>query len=407
MTVETQPHPISDPLPRAILQPPRSAQAREWLSRIAKIAPVIEEYRVAAERDRVTPRAVIDAIRDQGLHRMWVGREFGGEQLDLATGSLVLRALAQIDASIAWQVGVQGAIGRLSDYLPEPTARKLFGENTELVVGGINPSGRAERVSGGFRLSGEWGFASAGTHAEWLVCAAFVTEGGAPVKRETGPEMRMVFVPSADAEFSDTWHTTGLRGTGSNNYRVADVFVPDDFTVDQAELLRPPSSRATPAYPVGYYDFGPFTTASTAVGIAQDALDSIKKVAIEKTPAGGTSTLAASHTAQEKLGRVEMLVHSSRLLLDDAAQQVTAFGETGGDALSALVRLTSSTVGEQAVAAVDIAHAMAGTGSLYTSSRLERAFRDVHAAVKHMTLSPTNFEMVGQYLLGGPLKMRR
>ncbi|WP_329413362.1 hypothetical protein OG563_12425 [Nocardia vinacea] len=64
-------------------------------------------------------------------------------------------------------------------------------------------------------------------------------------------------------------------------------------------------------------------------------------------------------------------------------------------------------MGEQAVAAVDIAHAMAGTSSLYTSSRLERAFRDVHAAVKHMTLSPTNFEMVGQYLLGGPLKMRR
>jgi alkylation response protein AidB-like acyl-CoA dehydrogenase len=304
-------------------------------------------------------------------------------------------------------MGVQGAIGRLSDYLPETTARELFKNHTGLVVGGVNPAGRAEIVPGGFKVSGEWAFASGSAHADWLVCAAWVTRDGEQVRTPHGPDLRMAFVPRDAVEVLDTWHTIGLRGTGSNHYRVPELFVPEDHTVARDDMLRAPAARLSRAYPVGYYDFGPFTSASTALGVAQDALDSFAELALRKTPTGATSTLAASHTTQEKFARAETRLHTARVLLAHAGEQVLAHGETGGDALSALVRVTAATVAEQAVAAVDTAYELAGSSSVYQTSRLERCFRDVHSAVKHITLSSSHFETAGQYLLGGPLLMRR
>ncbi|MEV5716954.1 acyl-CoA dehydrogenase family protein [Amycolatopsis mediterranei] len=384
-----------------------TAETTEWLTRVAKIAPLIEDNKEKGERDRQTPQVVFEALRDVGIPRMWVSKEFGGEEVSLPTGSAVIRALARLDGSVAWQMGVQGAIGRLSDYLPETTARELFEQSSGLVVGGVNPGGRAERLDGGYLLSGEWAFASGSAHADWLVCAAFETERGQRVQNESGPLLRMLFIPRGRAELLDTWYTVGLRGTGSNHYRVPETFVAEEYTVAQSSMLRPPADRPSRAYPVSYYDFGPFTSASTALGLAQDALATFKALALKKTPTSAKSTLAVSHTVQEKLARAEMRAHSARVLLVDAAKQATAFGETGGDALSALIRLTAATVAEHAVAVVDTAFDLAGSSSLYATSRLDRCFRDVHSAVKHITLSPSHFEMAGQYLLGGGLQMRR
>ncbi|MGW7089799.1 acyl-CoA dehydrogenase family protein [Streptomyces sp. NPDC054871] len=393
--------------PGGLPTPSLTAETEEWLTRVEKIAPVIEEAREQADHDRVTSRAVFEALRDAGIPRMWVSREFGGERASIETGSAVIQALAALDASVAWQMGVQGAIGRLSDYLPEATSAQLFRDHDGLVVGGVNPSGHAEQVTGGYQLSGEWAFASGSAHADWLVCAAFVTEHGEVRRTPQGPETRMLFVPRADVEIRDTWYTVGLRGTGSNHFTVNDVYVRNEFTVSGTEMLRPPAARDSRAYPIGYYDFGPFTSASTALGIAQDAIDSFKSLAAKKTPTGATGTLAKSHVVQEKLARAEIELHTARLLLNDTARQVTELGEKGGHSLTSLVRLTAAAVAEKAAATVDTAYNLAGASSVYATSRLERCFRDVHSAVKHITLSTTHFEMVGQYLLGGDLQMRR
>ncbi|MEV7780200.1 acyl-CoA dehydrogenase family protein [Kitasatospora sp. NPDC088351] len=397
----------SAPAEGRLLRAGYSDETREWLARVEKIAPLVEENRERGDRERVTPRPVFEALRDAGIPRMWVSRQLGGGQVSIETGSAVIQALAQLDPSVAWQMGVQGAIGRLSDYLPEPTARRLFEEHTGLVVGGVNPSGFAEATDGGFTLNGEWAFASGSAHADWLVCAAWVTEGGEVRRTEAGPELRQLFVRASDVEIRDTWHTVGLRATGSNHYRVENVRVPVEYTVAGAEMYRPPAPRASRAYDISYYDFGPFTSASTALGIAQNAVDSFKELAAGKTRTAGSSTLAQSHVVQEKLARAEFQVYAARVLLLDTARRVQEFGPTGGDPLSAVARLTAATVAEQAVAAVDAAYDLAGATSVYETSRLERCFRDVHSAVKHITLSPTHFEMAGQYLLGGGLQMRR
>jgi indole-3-acetate monooxygenase len=388
-------------------RPSGSAEQDDWLARVDRIAPLLVANRDRAEHDRVTPRVVFEALRDTGLSRMWVSQEFGGEQVGIETGMAVLQVLARIDAAVAWQIGVQGAIGHLSDYLPEDSARELFKKNTGLVIGGVKPFGRAEIVPGGYVLTGEWSFASGIAHAGWLASMAFVTEHGKPVMTPDGPDIRVLFIPPNEVDVLDTWHTTGLRGSGSNHYRVEDLFVPETLTVGKSAMQQAPPARPSRGYGLSYFDFGPFTTAPVALGVAQEALGAFKELAGGKVPASGQTTLAASHTVQEKLARAEMRVYSSDRLLCDVARLANEHGVSGDDGLSALIRLTGATVGENSVAAVGSVYELAGSSSVYTSSRLDRCFRDVHAATKHIALSASHFEMVGQYLLGGALQMRR
>jgi alkylation response protein AidB-like acyl-CoA dehydrogenase len=394
-------------LPPGLLKPALTSEQQEWLERVDKVASVLSEHRAAAERNREAPSAVFDAIRDAGFTRMWVSREFGGEQVSLLTGVTVIEALARIDASAAWLVSVQAAVGHQSDYLPEEVARQLYKENTGLVIGGVRPSGTAERVDGGYLLSGDWAFASGFAHAGWLFSFAAVTEGGKPVQTPAGPEIRVLFAPRAQAEPRDTWYTLGLRGTGSHHYRIEPVFVPAELTVGLRDLLNPPPSRASNGYPISYFDFVQYADAPVALGVAQDALDTFRAQLIGKTPFGATMSLAQNHVAQEKLARAEMLVHTARLLMWDIARQGLEFATTGGAPLTALLRLTTTTVAEMSTAAVDLLYNLSGTTSLYSNSRLERCFRDVHSANKHISMSATHFEMVGQYLAGGPLVWRR
>ncbi|RBQ16795.1 acyl-CoA dehydrogenase [Spongiactinospora rosea] len=393
--------------PALIDEVPLSGEADQWLQKVAEIAPVIEEHRDESERRRHSVQPVFDALRDAGIHRMLVSRDFGGSQVTLDTGSRVLQALAAIDPSVAWQMGVQGAIGRLSDYLPEATAHKLFAESSGLVVGSVNPTGRAEAVPGGYRLSGTWAFASGSAHADWLVCAAVVTDGGKPRMTAAGPEIRHAFVPKSEVRMQDTWHSLGLRGTGSHHYEIGETFVAEDHTVEGAAMYLPPPERPARGYAISYYDFGLFGSASTVLGTAAGALTAFKDLSRSKVAAASTKTLDAGHVVQERVARAEILVRSARLMLADAAWHATEHGQKGGDPLSALVRLSAATVAENTTAAVDILFKLAGTSSVYAGNLLERHFRDIHSAAKHITLSHTNIEMVGQYLLGGELRMRR
>ncbi|MGA4846735.1 acyl-CoA dehydrogenase family protein [Streptomyces sp. G5(2025)] len=387
--------------------PPVSPEQADWLARVEKLAPLIERHRDEAEHTRQMPRPVFEALRDEGFTRMWVSRAFGGQQVALDTGMAVLEALARLDASVSWQIGVQGAIGRLSDYLPEESSRRLFLDSDGFVVGGVKPSGLAEPVDGGYLLRGEWAMASGSAHAEWLVCTALISEDWKPVMTPAGPDIVMLFVPASAVHHRDTWYTVGLRGTGSNHFRVDERFVPAELAVRKELMAKAPPARGSRGYPIGYFDFGPFSTAPVALGIARDALDTFRETAQVKTPASGTQTLAANHVVQERFARAEIAVYATRLLLHDAARQVVAAAGEGGDELSALIRLSSASLAEHTTAAVEATYTLAGTASLYATNRLERCFRDVHSVTKHIALSYTHFETVGDYLMNDALVMRR
>ncbi|GAA1951995.1 acyl-CoA dehydrogenase family protein [Kitasatospora viridis] len=394
------PHSTSGP---ALFSRPDTPDATaDWLARAEKLLPVIDSDRDPAEERRASGPAVFEKIAELGFHRMWVSRRLGGEQAPLTAGIKAISLISRHDASVSWQIGVQGAIGRIADYLTEEAAKTVFSSHDRLVVGSVHPTGTAERVAGGYRLDGRWGFASGSAGAAWIVSAARVTTGGEP----TGA-VRMLFVPVEQVTLLDTWHTTGLAATGSHDYQVSDVFVPEELTVDGADLWAPPAVTPWRGYGIGYYDFGPFTAAATALGIADGALDLLTELAAAKVPSEGKVTLKNSHTVHDRLARARAALHAAHCVVDDAAEQAQTHGETGGEPLSALVRLVCATTAEHTVAAVHTAYELAGATSTYRSHPLERSFRDIHTAVKHITLAPANFEMVGQYRLGGGLHARR
>jgi len=173
-----------------------------------------------------------------------------------------------------------------------------------------------------------------------------------------------------------------LRGTGSHDWQVADVFVPH----------------------------GGARVAAVALGIARDAIDTFTALARTKTPALATSTLATQHTTHERVGRAEALLRAARAFLYDTVRALPHspnWSAALSDDLRASIRLASAHAAQSAAEAVDLMFNAAGTTATYTSSRLERCFRDVHVATQHVAVAPSNIEMVGQYVLGLGLQARR
>jgi alkylation response protein AidB-like acyl-CoA dehydrogenase len=230
---------------------------------------------------------------------------------------------------------------------------------------------------------------------------------GKPVLREDGgPQVRILFVPAADATILDTWHTGGLRGTGSHDFEVRNALVPAERGFPFAHLLTGPESRETAAYPQAFLLLAGVGMAAVALGIARDALDSFRQLAVEKTPTGAGSKLRTQPVVHDRYAEAEALVASARSYLYEVTEELAASRQPP-DGLAAKVRLAGAHAARVAERAVETVYSLGGGSSIYSISRLDRCFRDVHVVSHHVAVSPSQFELVGQYLLGGPLLARR
>lgn len=381
----------------------------EWVERARALAPAVAEWRDAGEQQRHIVRPLVDAIRDAGLFGLAVPRALGGADAGHETILEVIEELSRQDGAVGWNVMIAAQSAVVASYLPEKALREIYGAGPSAVIAGaLPPRGTAVPVPGGFRLSGRWGFASGCHHADWLIAPGTIMAGDAPRLRSDGsPDTRVFFVPAAACEILDTWYTAGLRATGSDDFRLADVLVPEQRSFP----LVPAGPAAPGALSVaGFLSHIAPSFAAVALGIARDAIDAFKALAVTKTPARGASTLATQPTIQERVGRAEALVGAARSFVYETARGLplnpSAAGEIG-DEWSARVRLASAHAAASAAEAVDLMFTAAGTTSIYATSRLERCFRDVHIVTQHVAVAPSNIEMVGQYLLGQGLQIRR
>ena len=384
-----------------------SETTNEWLTRARSLEPVIAKFRDDAEAIRELPRPIYEAMRDAGLYNMLLPRAFGGPELDLVTSLRVYEEIARLDGSVAWNIMIGSQGGLFSEYLPRQAAEFVYGGSSTIGAGAFSPTGQAVAVDGGYRLSGRWAFASGCAHANWLVCGAVIMSDGQPVLREDGgPQVRILFVPAADATILDTWHTGGLRGTGSHDFEVRDALVPAERGFPFAHLLTGPEARETAAYPQAFLLLAGVGMAAVALGIARDALDSFKQLAVEKTPTGAGSKLRTQPVVHDRYAEAEALVASARSYLYEISDELASSRQPPDD-LAARVRLAGAHAARASERAVEIVYSLGGGTSIYNASRLDRCFRDVHIVSHHIAVSPSQFELVGQYLLGGSLQARR
>jgi indole-3-acetate monooxygenase len=360
--------------------------------------------RILAERDHIEaarriPEEIARDLAHAGFFRIYLPEVYGGLDLTPVEAIEVFEELAQADASVAWCVWNGNTHWTAAQLAPE-AARTIHADPDVVTANSTRASGQAQIVDGGYRVSGRWSFVSGCELATWMVLLCIVHEAGKPRISPAGaPENRFMLVPARDCDIIDTWTVGGLRGTGSHDVVVRDVFVPSNYgsgftdphVLPEPRYRLPPFSRVIPGL------------GAMALGIARTAIETFGEIAGAKTPQRTTQMLRENHGAQVRVSQAEALARSARLFLFDSLDRlwstVVATGEAPMEG-RAHVRLAASHAVSSAVQAIDLLYLGAGGSSIYTTCPLERAFRDVHTITQHIGVHPRVMETTGRVLFG-------
>ncbi len=368
-----------------------------------EIAPIIREYSQEAERERRLSQPVLDALRDTGLLRMTTPRSFGGLETDPITRALVGEEIGRHDSAAAWTLENPLDWAFFCARLPDEGAEEIYSGGADILIAA--QYGRplsATSTGGGYRISGRAPFVSNCYDADWISSTVLVDVDH---HAEGESEMRMVYFPSKQCEIIDTWDVMGMRGTGSNDISVTDVYVPKSRTFPMVPDFEPGSHYRGPLYRLPIAGVAATGIPTPMLGVARRALDEVIQLALTKTPVESRSPLKERSSAQVQLGRAEAILRSGRLLLLDTVREAwqrcidgrTHSLEQKADLMLAMTHAMSS-----AVQAVELACSMAGTTAFRATSPLERCFRDVQTMRHHAFASEQRYGTFGQVRLGVP-----
>jgi alkylation response protein AidB-like acyl-CoA dehydrogenase len=363
------------------------------LDAVKGLAPALRAASVEVERGRSLTEPMVQAMVDAGLYRMFLPRPLGGGELDPLTYFDVVEALARIESAAAWSVLISTSTMTLTVRgLHDDVLRTMYTTPRRTIMAGSGPpKGRATKVDGGYRLTGQWTQGSNVLLAGWIHVGCHLHADGGPIY------LRCV-VPASDVQPIDTWDTTGMRGTGSHDFAITDVFVPE-ARVHAGEG----SHRPGPLYQ--FVGWTHVAHAALALGIARTAIDEFVSLAVGKRATWHASEgqLAARTTIQAKVAQAEALVGSGRAYVREATRdlwETVGRGQTPTPDQRAIYRLAIAQASANAVQAVDLVYSLGGATSIYAASRLDRCLRDVHTAAAHVWVAPDTYELAGRLLLG-------
>lgn len=374
----------------------------DYLARAESVAPRVAAAADEIERERRLPAHLLAALHEAGLFRLLLPRSLGGAELDPPIFVRVIETVAKADGSTAWCLCQNNVCSIVAAWLPADSAREIFGAPRAVLAWGPGPA-HAHAVSGGYRVTGNWSFASGGRHATWLGAHCPVLEPDGTQRRDASgaPIELTVLFPATDAPMTDIWQVVGLRGTASDAYAVDDLFVPEAFTLirDMPETRR----EAGPLYAMTTHLLFAGGFACVALGIARSLLDALVALALEKTPRGYKTKLRDNASAQTEIAIAEARLRAARRYvlgtLGEAWETVQRTDRFSLDQRMA-IRLAATHAIQEAVAVADIAYHAAGTTAIFDRNPFERRFRDIHALAQQVQARRSHFETVGRYLLG-------
>jgi indole-3-acetate monooxygenase len=372
--------------------------ARRLLDATRAILPMVREGSDEAERERRLPSRVVRAMAEAGITRMLAPRVVGGLEIDPITQLDVIEALAHTESSAGWNAQVYSSCGHVTGFLAPEVGEEIFGRNPSAIMSGTlaAPYGRATVVDDGYRVSGRWPYGSGCQDADWLGFTTGVYEGDRPRLDTDGlPEQRVVIVPAASAIIHDTWHVGGLRGTGSHDVELQDVFVPAAWTMWWTD---------TPFHsgPLYWHRWWLLAHGAQRLGVARAATDALYELAQVKTPTRSTALIRDRSLTQMQFAQAEALWQSARAYLWDTMTRLwerACAGERLGLKDLARARLANTNASVVAAQVADLMFSAGGGTAIHTSNPLERLFRDAHAAAQHATASVPTYEQWGRVLL--------
>lgn len=365
-----------------------------------EVGPLIRELRHETEADRRIAQPIVACLRETRLCRMAIAEELAGLELPVVEVLEVYEVLAAAEASVAWVVWNNALPCLLSRFLARSVRAELFADPTWLYASSTRPTGRAAREGDGYRVDGRWALVSGCELAEWIALMCVVEEDGRPRLTAPGvPEMRLVFVRRGDYRISDTWHVSGLRGTGSHDVVVQGRRVSHERTLSPSD----PSSLEGPLGRLPIISTMAAGYAAQALGIARSAVDTLVALTGTKVPADPGPGLRERPAVLSAIARHGAALEAARAHLWSCAGSVWDTA-SGGDAVAVdgITAVWSAALHavDVARAAVDAMHAAAGTSALYTDCPLERAQRDMHAMSRHIVAQEMWREDAGRVKLG-------
>jgi alkylation response protein AidB-like acyl-CoA dehydrogenase len=352
------------------------------------------------EAARRLPADLSKRLAASGLYRLWVPKRYGGFEAPLVPVLRALEILAGADASVAWCGFIATTSSTALGSLPEATAREVFAAPETLICGVFAPHGRAEAEPGGFRVQGQWAWGSGTLNADWVLAGCQLFRDGEPLRDDAGaPRQHMVIVPAREVEFLDTWYVSGLCGTGSTDYRLNGVFVPEDRIVGW-QVRRP---LDLPLFAFPNFTLLAMGIGAVALGAARAAIEELVALAGSKKPTHSSKTLAERPDVQAAVARAEAELRAARAFYYEAAAAGWEAALTSGRVALPLrrdIRLATTHATHGAVRIAQAMYECGGGTALYRRSPLQRRLRDVHAMTQHVMVGPATWATAGRAFLG-------
>lgn len=376
-----------------------SPSAARILANAREMAPAIAARSAEIEQLRRLPADLVADFRAAGFFRMARSRAKGGPQMTLPQQLEVIELLAIADPSAAWCVKIGVDSGIIAELLQPAASARLLPDPDMITAGQFTTGhGTLERVEGGYKLNGRFPFGSGITHADVAMSGGVVTEGGEPVTGPAGiPESRLAFCRADELIIEDTWHTHGLRGSGSTHYRAEDVFIPEDqaLRIDGALFAGRDALYAS--------GFNWVTTMAAApLGTARRAIDEAKALVLKRKTGLPPRPMAETVQAREAIARAETSWGAAHAFLYRAAEEFWTELESGTPAVETKGRLALANVNTFRMAA-DVTRQLfdlIGANVIFHGSPLERLARDALTLNQHMIIAQPAVETYGAMMLG-------
>ncbi len=378
----------------------RAEKRRVLMDAVESVRPVLEAGAPESEERATLAQASVDALYNSGLLRLKLPRVLGGAEADPVTQLDVLAAVSRIYPSAGWCLMIGAAsLGTIGAYLSDEALDEVFVDGKPPLAAGVfSPNGTATPADGGYQVTGRWPFGSGVRHSQWICAGARVV-----AEQDGYPAQVRLALPTSKVTIHDNWQVMGLRGTGSCDFSVENLFVPDRFASDSAASI---PERGGALYLLGRPGFVVNEHSAFALGVAQRALDAAAETAISKMRGYTTRNLLADRqTFQRALGEGDLQLRAARALnveLLEEAWEVACKGATPEPSLQARLRGAATYTTEVAADIISGCFRFGGGEALHESSVLQRCLRDISAGAQHQMVSDTAYENHGRFLLGLP-----
>lgn len=388
---------------------PANADDHPVVQAARALHPMLRDLHDDIEQQQRLPKPLVEQMLAAGFYRMVIPRSLGGLQLDPLTFLRVVEVLAEGCGSVGWNVA-NNSIGQLVTLgLPDEGVQEVHAGSAGAIMAGtaVQGGGEAVPVEGGYRVTGRWTFGSGCQESAWMLGSFQILDGGEPRRNAQGKPLfwRGVFPRHQATPVPGSWDVAGLRGTGSFDWTVEDVFLPAHRTMIHAGVpLDNQWSRwsgLTYALPAQAW-VGPHHSA-VITGLARAGITALSELALEKAPRGRSFMLRDNPQVQEAVGRADAVLNAGRTYRGAMIAELWNTLATGQDTTReqrARCRLASTYAADSAREAMDLMYRAGGSTSFKRQSRLAECWRDLHVVGQTVTVAPEWYPIGGRALLG-------